>query len=278
MRSFSAPATLATSICLPRRMTSHMIAKVLICIALNLVGHAFAAADEPPTNAESSKATSQVGSKSGDSLELIMAALRVSYNADGNATDWTIKDVRSLGENFVVAMHATRLASTIAPKNFVLFDDAGKVLGDAGVGQNNAGTIGEESRILTLGTTDCSFAWLHRPEKHGEFSMVSELYLIKDKLPLAFRAYHYLNDTAYTSGPKQAAEMGMSCFIFRSKDHLLRIGDVAVGFDEKRYPALIKWDAKKLVFRGPSGLKHDNIPVYEMDLEGSALLIPTDRE
>ncbi len=131
------------------------------------------------------------------------------------------------------------------------------------------GYNGEDVQLITLGTPDRWFGWVHRFEKHSSFEYRSEVHLIQPGLPKAFRMWHFANSTAWTDKPDTRPGLSHSYYF------LLDDGK-GVGRDGEPHDMRVGWEPKTSRFQGPCRIIAKDKPAYEVDLESSPLFDPTD--
>ena len=222
-------------------------------------------------------------------IEKLGNALETNENNDIR----DVRRIRSAGTDYVVAI-ANRYSDDPDMRRLIksgwgmifIFREQGTLEGYLGGRPGKDGLNGDKPQLLTLGTPDRWFVWVHRFEKHAPFTYCSEVHLITPGLPMAFRVYHFPNSTS-TTYPKSDLYTGRTpdtrpdatnayYFWFRGEKDDARWGDKGVGCDGTPHDMFVGWDAQARLFRGASQLTRNQKPVYEIDLHDSALFRPTD--
>lgn len=217
------------------------------------------------------------------------AGLQTSENNDIR----DVRRIRSAGTDYVVAV-ARRYSDDPTMRRLIpsgwgmifIFREQGTLEGYLGGRPGKDGLNGDKLQLLTLGTPDHWFVWVHRFEKHAPFTYCSEVHRVAPGLPMALRVHHFPNST-FTTYPNSDIYTGRTpdtrpdatnayYFWFRGEKDDAKWGDRGIGCDGKPHDMFVGWDAQAGLFRGASQLTRNQKPVYEIALHDSTLFRPTD--
>jgi hypothetical protein len=180
-----------------------------------------------------------------------------------------VEKIKSAGRDYV-AVVARRYPSEIRPafNNGLgicfIFDSQGNLLtrfgGELGLDKLN----GDDVQLKTLGIKDRWFVQVMCFEKHEPFTHRSDVFLIEEDFPLAFRIWGFPNAMAWTSEPKPTNGQYRFAHFFNPGG--LPWGTKGIGRDGKEYDLIIGWDDKEGMFRGPSSIRYNGKDVYQIAL------------
>jgi len=190
-----------------------------------------------------------------------------------------VEKIKSVGRDYV-AVVARRYPSEIKPPFnhglgiCFIFDSQGNLQARFGGELGPDDLNGDDVQLKTLGTNDRWFVEVKRFEKHEPFTYRSDVFLIEEGFPLAFRIWGFPNAMAWTSEPKPTNGQYRFAHFFNPGD--LPWGTKGVGRDGKEHDLIIGWDDKEGMFRGPSSIRYKGKDVYEIDLSISKKFQPSD--
>jgi len=154
-----------------------------------------------------------------------------------------------------------------------LFDKRGNLKARFGGQLSTDGVNGDDVQLLTLGTKERWFVMTSRFEKHDQYTKRTDVFLIDNNFPLAFRIWGFPNAMGWTTEPTDNTSEFKQ--FFNPGD--LSWGSFGHASDGEYYELIIGWDEVKKVFRGPSQITLVDKPIYEVDLQVSKRFLPIDK-
>jgi hypothetical protein len=187
--------------------------------------------------------------------------------------------VQSSGGKYIVVVAHRRVEVEESPKSIhpqvaVVFNEQGRLLATLGGGVAADGENVDRVSVLDLGSSSSWFVWVSRFERHASFAKQSDIYVVAEHFPRAFRVYHHANSAAFTTEPEGSGTDGQY-FLFDCPEGARSEGPVT-GRDGLEHRMPIYWHADSGFFRGPSHITKGAVACYEVDLALSHAFQPTD--
>jgi len=190
-----------------------------------------------------------------------------------------VEEIRSHGKDYV-AVAARRFPPEVKQPfgqdgdgMIFLFDKKGNLEAKFGGNLGPDGMNAERVQLLSLGTDAQWFVAIRVSEPRSPLKKTQRIYLVEDGFPLAFQI-HAIETMAWTDRPYENDDFGYKHFFNPGGIPNHEFGK---GRDGKDYHAILGWEAKERVFRGPSQLTYTDKLLFRIDLTSLTRFRAVDR-
>lgn len=191
-----------------------------------------------------------------------------------------ISRVNSAGNQYVIATAAVGNGGDQFKSGshgaVCVFKDTGELVGTIEAGGKKRG-LESEIIVTNLGSEKDWFALVTRYEADRGFDVTTEIYRINSSLTLLATVLHWTNDVSlpilrgkgYAPLECEPSPIGRPYILMMGQRKSLR--PPQIGIDQDGFQAIpeIAWVESEEVLVGPSTLKYNGSPVFEIDMEHS---------